>query len=428
MNLGQSLATQTMPQVASFRAASAMGFGDLVYVSGYNASDNAFIATKADADASGRPAQWVCLENIASGSVGQFAAMDQNIVGILDTSGGVVGDPVYLSATAGLMTLTAPTGSSRIQIVGFITVSSATVGAVQLLPQGSQNTTQALPAFAGPLTITSSSASALAVGLAGATNPSFVVDSSTASQAAGLKITGAIAAGTVAVAVISSGADANLTVNAKGTGTIGIGSASTGRVTITPVTTITGLVTLTAGITGTLAVAGGITGTTTLTLGVAAGTTGAVLMTGTTSGVVTLSAQDAAGTWTMKLPAAVGMAGQQLTDVAGDGVTAWAAASFGAWKNDLGILDPREALARVVKSPTHIFTYKPEVMPAGQASYDGTRFTGIFAEEARWAMHGLDDGKSGAFSPVNAVGYLRAAVEALYNELQELKGQRQAVA
>jgi hypothetical protein len=97
----------------------------------------------------------------------------------------------------------------------------------------------------GTTTVTSSSASALAVGLTGATDPAFQVDASTPLQAAGLKVTGAIAAGTVAAAVISSGADANLTVSAKGTGTIGIGSGSTGRVTITPVTTITGALTLT---------------------------------------------------------------------------------------------------------------------------------------------------------------------------------------
>jgi hypothetical protein len=107
----------------------------------------------------------------------------------------------------------------------------------------------------GTATITSASASALAVGLAGATNPSFVVDSATGSQAAGLKVTGATAAGNVAVAVISSGADANLIVNAKGTGTIGIGSVSTGAVTITPATTITGAITPTGGV----AAAGGFT-------------------------------------------------------------------------------------------------------------------------------------------------------------------------
>lgn len=69
-------------------------------------------------------------------------------------------------------------------------------------------------------TITGADAAALAVGLNGATNPAFQVDASTASQAAGAKITGAVAAGTVALAVISSGADASLSIAAKGTGLV----------------------------------------------------------------------------------------------------------------------------------------------------------------------------------------------------------------
>jgi hypothetical protein len=98
----------------------------------------------------------------------------------------------------------------------------------------------------GAGTFTSASATSLAVGLTGATNPAFTVDSSTASQVAGLKVTGAATAGTVAVVVTDSGSNANLTFNAKGSGTIGIGSVSTGAVTITPATTITGVATLTA--------------------------------------------------------------------------------------------------------------------------------------------------------------------------------------
>ena len=108
--------------------------------------------------------------------------------------------------------------------------------------------------ISGATSITSSSATSLAVGLNGATTPAFVVDSSTASQAAGLKVVGATTTGTVAVLTVG-GASVNLTVDATGTGTIGIGATSTGRVTITPVTTITGLATLTAGFTS---AAGGI--------------------------------------------------------------------------------------------------------------------------------------------------------------------------
>lgn len=101
----------------------------------------------------------------------------------------------------------------------------------------------------GATSVTSSSANALAVGLAGATNPALQVDASTASSATGVKVKSAAAAGGVAVSVVSSGTNEALTIDAKGTGTIGIGATSTGAVTITPATTITGLATLTAGLT-----------------------------------------------------------------------------------------------------------------------------------------------------------------------------------
>lgn len=98
--------------------------------------------------------------------------------------------------------------------------------------------TDAANSFTGNQTITSPSAAALVVGLAGTTNPAFTVDASTASQAAGFKITGAATGGTVALVATDSGSNTNVTFNAKGSGTIGIGSASTGAVTITPALTV----------------------------------------------------------------------------------------------------------------------------------------------------------------------------------------------
>lgn len=89
----------------------------------------------------------------------------------------------------------------------------------------------------GAQTITSASANALAVGLAGTTNPALNVDASTASSATGIDIKSAAAAGGVAIKVLSSGTNEALTINAKGSGTIGIGSVSTGAVTITPALT-----------------------------------------------------------------------------------------------------------------------------------------------------------------------------------------------
>lgn len=169
----------------------------------------------------------------------------------------------------------------------------------------------------------------------------------------------------------------------------------------------------------------GATSVAQIQMGTAGTSTGSVVLAGATSGTTTVSAQAVAGAWTMALPAAVGSAGQQLTDAGGDGVCSWAAASLGAWKNDEGILDPYEALLAVVGVPTHKFTYNKDVLPPGQWDGCGMQMTGIFAEEAPWAMHGPRDGlKSGiAFSPVNAFGYARAAIEALYNEVLNLKAQ-----
>jgi hypothetical protein len=129
--------------------------------------------------------------------------------------------------------------------------------------------TAAIGAFSGilgsaALTVTSAISTSLTVGPAGATNPAFQVDSSTGSQAAGLKVTGATAAGSVAVGVISSGADASLTVDAKGAGTIILGGTSTGAITLTRATTLSAALTY-GGVTLSNAVSG--TGNMALTAG-----------------------------------------------------------------------------------------------------------------------------------------------------------------
>jgi len=77
----------------------------------------------------------------------------------------------------------------------------------------------------GATTITSTSASALAVGANGATNPVLKVDASTTSVATGLAVTGAAAASGVTIAAVSSGTNENLTVNAKGSGTLNLNNS-----------------------------------------------------------------------------------------------------------------------------------------------------------------------------------------------------------
>lgn len=157
-------------------------------------------------------------------------------------------------------------------------------------------------------------------------------------------------------------------------------------------------------------------------IGLAGTRTGSLGISGATSGTVTVTVAAAAGTWTMQLPAAVGAAGQQLTDAAGDGICTWAAASLREWKIDRGILDPHEALRVVVRSPTHKFNFNPAVMPPGQWAPPDL-MSGVFADEAPWAMHGeraseTDYTNGVALSTINSVGYLRASIQGLYEDLQ----------
>jgi hypothetical protein len=87
----------------------------------------------------------------------------------------------------------------------------------------------ASPSFTGSALITSSSATALAVGANGTTNPVLQINAATGSVATGIKITGAAAAGKVAIAVISSGTNEALTLDAKGTGHICVQYFATGN-------------------------------------------------------------------------------------------------------------------------------------------------------------------------------------------------------
>lgn len=148
----------------------------------------------------------------------------------------------------------APTITGALTASGTLAVGGCTIGANAFCATGTAAISSTLTSAAH--TITSASATALTVGLNGATNPAFTVDSSTGSQAAGFKITGAATGGTVALVATDSGSNTNVTINAKGSGTIGIGSVSTGAVTITPATTLSaaltyGGVTLSNAVTGT---------------------------------------------------------------------------------------------------------------------------------------------------------------------------------
>jgi len=92
-------------------------------------------------------------------------------------------------------------------------------------------TVAGLKNFTSALTVTSNSANSLAVGPNGTTNPVFQVDSSTASQANGLKITGTAAAAGVNVAAVSSNANEGINLTSKGTGAVAVQVGGTSKYT-----------------------------------------------------------------------------------------------------------------------------------------------------------------------------------------------------
>ena len=149
-------------------------------------------------------------------------------------------------------------------------------------------------------------------------------------------------------------------------------------------------------------------------LGVAGTGTGSVVMSGATSGVVTVTVAAAAGTWTMVLPTAVGAAGQQLTDAAGDGITSWAAAaSLREYKNILRTADPQDALDRLLNTRAYHFNFKEGF---GTRDYQ-TEYIGVLADEAPWAMH-----YGGTIvNPINTLGYMVLGFQAVDQRLTPLE-------
>lgn len=126
-----------------FTAAAEIAAGDLLYISGWDATAGRFAMNKADCDATdpAKTAQFVAGDAVAQGAagtaLGQYELTGQNTDGAT-----AVGDPVYLSAIAGGWSLTAPAGAGKnIQCVGVVTVKHASTGKVMLAPFYSKTVT-----------------------------------------------------------------------------------------------------------------------------------------------------------------------------------------------------------------------------------------------------------------------------------------------
>lgn len=106
--------------------------GQLVYSGGYDTTLATTTAVLADADAGGKRATWVALATILNNASGAFGL--HYTLTLQNTNAGSVGDPVYLSTTAGGYTLTAPSAANAlVQIIGYISVKSATVGQIEVI-------------------------------------------------------------------------------------------------------------------------------------------------------------------------------------------------------------------------------------------------------------------------------------------------------
>jgi hypothetical protein len=117
---------------------------------------------------------------------------------------------------------------------------------------------------------------------------------------------------------------------------------------------------------------------------------------------------------TYTLPTALASAGQQLTDVTGNGVLSWSAAgSLRSMKNiDTQITDPNVALNQLLATNIYAFHYK-QGMGTGDTK---TQYVGVMADEASWAMH--YDGR--VINPVNTLGYMVLGIQATNQKIDSL--------
>jgi len=117
---------------------------------------------------------------------------------------------------------------------------------------------------------------------------------------------------------------------------------------------------------------------------------------------------------TYSLPPTVGGAGQQLTDVAGNGVLTWAdAGSLRILKDIVGtVTDPTEALTQILSTPIYRFHYK---MGKGTGDTE-TEYVGVMADEAQWAMHYGGT----VVNPVNTLGYMVLGIQATNTKIAGL--------
>jgi hypothetical protein len=114
--------------------AATIAKGNLVYIDGYDTGHSLPSVKKADADFPAKAAQYVVGADILTDAEG-LVYREAIISGINTDAAAAVGDPLYLSATEGDFTATAPTGDRMVQVVGTVMVKGAGVlGSARFYP------------------------------------------------------------------------------------------------------------------------------------------------------------------------------------------------------------------------------------------------------------------------------------------------------
>lgn len=133
-------ADQDVKRRATNGSGSSIADGNLVYIASYNTTNLEGSIANAQATSGGQFAEWVVDNGAAIANGAQGFLSKVRLLTAVDTSGGTVGDPIYLSdGSAGGWTRTKPTLTDKVQVVGRLITISASVGRVLIdLSQGIQ--------------------------------------------------------------------------------------------------------------------------------------------------------------------------------------------------------------------------------------------------------------------------------------------------
>lgn len=179
---------------------------------------------------------WRTQFNTATAAIGPASATSGNLPSFADTTGKKLADSGV--AASNVVTLSGTQSVTGQKNFTTATVGGGSIGSDALEVTGSTT-------HNGAVVVSSPSASALAVGANGSTNPAFKVDASTASVVNGVQVKGGVAGGGAVISTVSSSTNDHLYIDAKGTGQVVIAANSSGKITLSRATTlaaITGLV------------------------------------------------------------------------------------------------------------------------------------------------------------------------------------------